>query len=213
MDNDSSPGPDGLGAAFYKCFWSKISPLVLNSLNEAFTTAGQLSISQRKAFITLIHKGKDLSRDNISHYRPISLTNCDYKLGAKILAARLQKVVTKVVSPEQSAYIKGRSISNNLRLIDDIICYTKETNSQGMIVALDFAKAFDSVSKPLIVQMLQKFNFGSNFIDWVQIYKNNTRSCIMYNGWQTEYFATERGIRQGSALRHFFSSYQSKSYP
>ena len=81
-NNCSSPGLDGLTTAWYKVFWTHVGPLLLASLNEAFEN-GSLSISQRRAIIVLIHKGKGLSRDELQNWRPISLTNTDYKILAK----------------------------------------------------------------------------------------------------------------------------------
>ena len=93
MKNDSAPGINGLTTPFYKFFWKDIKYLVTEAFNEAFDI-GNLSISQRRAILTLIHKGKDLSRDQLGNWRPISLTNTDYKILAKSLALRLQKVIT-----------------------------------------------------------------------------------------------------------------------
>ena len=69
MKNDSAPGCDGLTASFFKFFWIHISEMVINSFNEAFIK-GQMSVSQRRAIITLIHKGKNLARDEIGNWRP-----------------------------------------------------------------------------------------------------------------------------------------------
>ena len=91
-------------------FWTHISQLLTLSFNSVFEN-GNLSSSQRKAVITLIHKGKDLARDNLKNWRPISLTNSDYKLLAKCLALRLGDVINDVVSGDQVGYIKGRRVS------------------------------------------------------------------------------------------------------
>ena len=91
-------------------FWARISKLLTLSFNSAFEN-GNLSSSQRKTVITLIHKGKDLARDNLKNWRPISLTNSDYKLLAKCLALRLGDVINDVVSGDQVGYIKGRRVS------------------------------------------------------------------------------------------------------
>ncbi len=200
MKNDSSPGPDGLGAAFYKMFWGKVKPLVLNSLNFAFNESGKLSVSQRKAVVTLLHKGKDLARDKLTCYRPISLTNIDYKIGAKALANRLQSVIAEVVHPDQTAYIKGRGITENIRLIDDILWYVREHDLDGMLLALDFAKAFDSLDRRFIFKAFELMNFGQDFVRWLKVLNNETLSSIMFNGWPTRYFKVERGIRQGCPL-------------
>ena len=79
MKNGSSSGLDGITTAFIKFFWRKFKDMVLNSLNAAFTK-GEMSITQKRAVITLIHKGKQLPRDDLNSWRPISLTNSDYKI-------------------------------------------------------------------------------------------------------------------------------------
>ena len=84
------------------------------SFKSAFEN-GNLSSSQRKAVITLIHKGKDLARDNLENWRPISLTNSDYKLLAKCLVLRLGDVINDVVSGNQVGFLKwgGKLIFND----------------------------------------------------------------------------------------------------
>ncbi len=200
MKNESSPGSDGLGAAFYKMFWQKIKHLVTDSLNYAFSESGTLSVSQRKAIVTLMHKGKDLPRDRITNYRPLSLTNVDYKIGAKSLATRLQSVISSVVHTDQTAYIKGRGVTDNIRLIDDVLWYTREHNLDGILLALDFAKAFDSLDREYILKAFELFNFGDDFLRWLKVFGSDTTSSILYNGWLTEFFKVERGIRQGCPL-------------
>ena len=139
MKNGSAPGSDGLTTAFYKFFWSKIRDMVINSYNESFDE-GKLSSSQRRAIITLIHKGKDLPREMLGDWRPISLTNTNYKIIAKTLALRLQKVIPDLVFEDQVGYIRGRNISTIIRLIDDVIEYIKINNRSGVLLALDFPK-------------------------------------------------------------------------
>ena len=119
LKKDSAPGYDGLTGTFYLAFWSDIGDLVVDSFNEAFNLKC-MSISQRRAIITLIHKGKELSRDDLGNWRPISLTNFDYKILAKILADRFKGVITDVIDDDQTAYIRGRNITTILRLIDDV---------------------------------------------------------------------------------------------
>jgi len=82
--------------------------MVLNSLNAAYTM-GEMSITQKCAVITLIHKGKQLLRDDLNNWRPISLTNSDYKLLAKRLAIHLSSTVSSIVNEDQVRFLKGRS--------------------------------------------------------------------------------------------------------
>ena len=110
VKNASAPGCDGITVEFLKMFWTRISKLLTLSFNSAFENAN-LSSSQRKAVITLIHKGNDLASDNLKNWRPISLTNRDYKLLAKCLALRLGDVINDFVRGDQIGSIKGRRVS------------------------------------------------------------------------------------------------------
>ena len=138
---NKSPGNDGLTVEFYKTFWGILGELLVESLNCAFDH-GELSNSQKQAIITLIEKkGKD--RRQISNWRPISLINLDTKIGSKAIARRLQEVIPDIVHHNQNAYVKGKSIFDAVRAIDDILEFTEREKIQGLMVAIDFKKAFD----------------------------------------------------------------------
>ena len=196
LKNGSSPGLDGLSTEFIKVFWGKLGKHLLLSFTASFQK-GHLSYSQNSAMITLIHKGKDLSKTKLSHWRPISLTNTDYKILAKTLAMRVMGVIDSIVGKDQCAYIKGRNISDNLKVIDDIIEYLKFRDKPGLLLAIDFSKAFDSISRKFMITAFRKFGFGPEFIKWVEVLMHNNRSSIGYNGWVSGDFCVERGIRQG----------------
>ena len=196
MNNGSAPGLDGLTTEFYKVFWIKIKNTLLDSINNAFEK-GHMSNSQSAAVITLIHKGKDLPRDKLNNWRPISLTNTDYKILAKSLSIRLSKVIDKIVDPNQVGFIKGRRVADIIRTIDDITEYLKNENKPGVLMAIDFKKAFDSISKKFMINAFKSFGFGNQFVRWVETIMANTKSSIGYCGWRSEDFNTECGIRQG----------------
>ena len=199
LNNNSSPGIDGLTTSFLKFFWNKLRPVVLQSFQHSFDS-GQLSTSQKRGVISLIHKGKDLSRSDLKNWRPITITNTDYKILSKCLASRIQKVITSIVNSDQSGFIKGRNLSHHIRNIDDIISYSSIKNIPGMLVSLDFAKAFDTVDKEVIICALKQFNFGDNFINMVKTLITDTESCIKNGGWLSSWFKTERGVKQGCCV-------------
>ena len=115
---NKSPGTDGLTAEFYQTFWSGISKFLMDVVNESFK-AGYMGTSPREAVLTLIYKKGD--RNKIKNYRPISLTNIDYKILAFTLFQRIKKVIPSIISDDQTAYVKSRYIGQNKRLIQDII--------------------------------------------------------------------------------------------
>ena len=196
MKNGSCPGSDGLTIEFYKVFWPLIKEFLLPSFNSAFET-GKMSQSQRKAIITLIHKGKDLTKDEMNNWRPISLTNTDYKLLAKTMALSLSDVIVSLVSEDQTGYIKGRNVSTMLRLIDDVTDSMNKQNNSGLLVTLDFFHAFDCISKNFMMSVFKVFGFGENFATWVSVLMSETMSCVNYCGYLSEFFAVGSGIRQG----------------
>ncbi len=199
MKNDSSPGSDGLTVAWYKVFWNKVADLVLDSFLEGFQE-NKLSISQRKGILTLLYKGKGLERDKLTNWRPISLTNVDYKILTKTLANRLKSVMPEIVHEDQNGFIKDRGAHFVIRTISDIIEYTDAKQLPGILVSLDYSKAFDSISKEYMIEAFKIFGFGSNFVRWLEIVNNQSVSCINYCGWLSSWFQLERGIRQGCPL-------------
>ena len=140
--------------------------------------SGKLSISQRRGIITLIPKpNKDTTvLDNL---RPISLLNTDYKILTKVIAKRLEKVLPRIINPDQTGYIKNRYIGENVRLISDIMNYTEENNIPGIALFIDFRKAFDTIERDFINNCLEQFNFGPNIKNWVKILYNNVSSCVL----------------------------------
>ena len=153
---------------------------------------GKMSSSQRQAVITLIEKeGKD--RCNLNNWRPISLLNVDYKIVSKTLAMRVESVIHKLIHIDQSGFVKGRNIAESVRTIQDIIDYTKYKNIPGLLLFLDFEKAFDSLEWNFLFSALKHFNFGPDYINHVKALYSNISSCILNNGPTSKYFLFVEG--------------------
>ena len=147
MASNKSPGTDGLPAEFYKVFLDYVKPFLLNALNCSFTNE-HLSITQRRGLITLVPK-KNKPANLLKNWRPITLLNCDYKIAAKSIANRIKKVLPKIINNDQTGFLKNRTIGENIRLIDSIISYTSTKQIPGLLLFIDFEKAFDSIECPL----------------------------------------------------------------
>ena len=198
MESDKTPGTDGLPAEFYKVFWKDISTILIKSLNYAYEK-DQLSITQRRGIIKLISK-KDAEPYFIKNWRPLTLLNCDYKIAAKSIPNRLKVFLPNLINNDQTGFIKGRFIGENIRLIDSVICYAKEKNIPGLLLFLDFEKAFDTIEWPFIRKTLQYFGFGASIIKWINLFYYRPESCVLNNGWATNFFEIQRGVRQGCPL-------------
>jgi len=198
LKNGKTPGIDGLPPEFYKFFWPDIKHLVTNSLEYGFKK-GVLSSNQKLGVITLIPK-KDKDRNLLKNWRPLSLLTTDYKIITKILALHITKVLPSIINEDQSAYIKGRYIGENIRTIADIIEYCKRKNLTGILLLVDFEKAFDTVRWNFLDETLKKFNFGTIFRKWIRIIYTSITGTVSNNGYFSDYFYILRGVRQGCPL-------------
>ena len=198
FQKNKTPGNDELTNEFYVAFWPLIGKHLVDCVNYSFEF-GELSNSQKQAIITLIEKkGKD--KRLIKNWRPISLINVDTKIISKVLANRLEKVLPNLIHSNQNAFVKGRSIFDAVRSIDDIVDYSKRNGWSGILVAIDFEKAFDTVNFNFLIRTLHKFNFGPSFIQWIRVLYKHSSSCVMNNGFTTGPFPLGRGVRQGDPL-------------
>ena len=140
---EKSPGDDGFTWEFCNCFFELLGRDLVDSFNSAYN-ASEMSISQRRGVITLVPK-EDADLESLNNWRPITLLNLDYKIVSKIIARRIEKVLPLLVCSDQSGFVKGRYIGQNVRLINDILEQTKLQNIPGILLQLDFQKAFDTI--------------------------------------------------------------------
>ena len=198
MKSGKSPGTDGLTTEFYQFFWIDIKHYLLESLNYALEN-GTMSIEQKRGIITLIPK-KEKNRLFLKNWRPITLLNTDYKLLSKVLASRMIEFLPFLVHDDQTGYIKGRFIGCNVRLVEDILILTKLNNIPGILLTIDFEKAFDSINWSFINKSLEAFNFGPKFRSYIKTLYHDISTAIINNGNISDWFTPERGVRQGCPL-------------
>ena len=103
--------------------------------------------------ITLIPKqGKDISL--LQNYRPITLLNTDYKIGAKSIASRVKRILLQVIGVQQTGFLKGRFIGENIRYVLDLTEYSHRYQIPGFVLFVDFEKAFDKLEWCFIYRTL-----------------------------------------------------------
>ena len=211
FQENKSPGEDGFTVEFYKYFFDSVESYLLESLNAAYEV-GKLSISQRRGVITLIPKVESDLLD-LQNWRPITLLNTDYKIASKALARRIETILPKLVHLDQTGFMKERYIGENLRLISDVLEHTKNEDLTGVLVSLEFRKAFDTLEWPFIKSVLNLFNFGESVKRWTSIFYNDVESAVLNNGFATNWFKPTRGVRQGCPYRLIFLFWARKYYP
>ena len=201
FQKNKTPGDDGFSIEFYEAFLDLLGGNLLDCYNEAFHE-NQLSISQRRGIISLIPKSEE-NLNEITYWRPITLLNVDYKILAKIIASRIEPSLPSLIHTDQTGFIKGRYIGQNIRLLDDLMNFTSANKIPGILLFIDFEKAFDTLEWSFLHQTLEIFNFGPKIRTWVSTLYNNIESGVMNGGYMTNYFKVFRGVRQGCPLSPF----------
>lgn len=195
--SDSAPGPDGIPYSYLKHFWPSIGPILVNAWNYSLDT-GQLPPSHKTSYLRLIPKsGKD-SRV-IANLRPITLSNTDHKLITKTYARKLTDLVAGSIGTEQTAYIPGRLINDNVRAMLSTIDLANEENVDGVLVSLDAKKAFDSVDHRYIRRCLAAFGLSCFIPIFNTLYKD-LNSDIIFNNRTIKGYRILKGVKQGDAL-------------
>ena len=85
-------------------------------------------------------------------------------------------------------------------LIHDIMLHTTQNKVPAYLLAIDFEKAFDSVSHVFLQKVLVAFGFGPTFCKWMKIIYKNAQSCVFNGDVSTGYFSNPKGVRQGDPL-------------
>ena len=124
--------------------------------------------------------GKD--RTCLENWRPISLTNVDTKIASKVIATRITKILPEIIHSNQTGYVSGRYTEEAARSILEVMEYTKTFNIPGVLLFIDFEKAFDSLEWNFMFKCLEIFGFGHSLVRWVETFYSNVSSCIINSG-------------------------------
>ena len=140
---NKSPGLDGLPYEVYLRMSHMFVPILTDMFNHWFAQ-GAIPGSVTKGVITLLKKGGRHVWEGLDDYRPITLLNTELKILARVLANRLQLVISDLIGSEQTFAVKGRSIQDNLHLIREVL-EGIEDGTEAALISLDQSKAFDRV--------------------------------------------------------------------
>ena len=199
--NNKCPGIDGLTKEFYCEFFDLLGPLFVELYEEAFRS-GLLNPTARKGIISLLPKPQKNLLE-LTSWRPLTLLCVDFKILSKILAERMKPMLEFLISEEQTGFMKGRQISENLRRTFEIIQYTKTRKIPSMILSIDFYKCFDTISHNAFEGALKCFNFGTSYTRWVMTLFADMQIYNLNFGKLSTPFTKGRGINQGCCLSPF----------
>lgn len=198
MPSNKSPGPDGYSSEFFKLAWPVVGRDFTVAVQSVFKF-GFLPKGLNSTILALIPKKVDSLE--MKDFRPIACCNVLYKVVSKILANRLKLLLPRMISANQSAFIKGRLLMENVLLASELVKdYQKEGISPRCVMKVDISKAFDSVQWDFFFKSLEAIGLPQKFIHWIKLCISTPSFSVQVNGELAGYFQSTRGLRQGCSL-------------
>lgn len=137
----------------------------------------------------------------MNEFRPISCCNVCYKVISKIIANRIKVFLPHLVDENQSAFIQGRCIQDNILLMHNLVkSYQKIRGPSCCAIKVDIMKAFDTVNWDYLMSILTQMNFPHRFRNWIYLCISTSSYSINLNESLTGHFKASRGLRQGDPL-------------
>lgn len=187
-----APGPDGFNFSFVKKAWGFLKDLVLQFFAE-FHENGRLTKGINSTLISLIPKVD--CPTTFKDYRPISMVGCIYKILSKVLANRIKQHLPSIIGEAQAAFVGGKQILDGVLIANEAIHSWKHSTRGGLILKLDFERAYDCVNWGFLVDMMGKVGCGGKWCDWIKECISSVSMSVLINGSATKEFRTQKGIR------------------
>ena len=195
------PRPDNIPVEFYQVCWDIVKDDIM-LLFEHFHK-GELDV-QRLNYGVITLLPKSAGADKIQQFRPICLLRCPYKLITKVLDRRVEKYADKLINRALNAFIKKRNIMDGGMSLHDTLNYTHVKKLVGVVLKIDFEKAYDKVNWEFLLDCHVKHGFTTKWCGWVsQILKNGIVS-VKINDEIGPYIQSAKGVRQCDPLSPFF---------
>jgi hypothetical protein len=194
MEKNKAPGPDGFPAEFYQKFWDIIT-IDLMAMFQAFQQH-DLPLFHLN-FGTVILLPKKENGVQIQQYRPICLLNVSFKIFTKVGMNRVAKVAHSVVRPTQIAFMPGRHILEGVVVLHETIHELHRKKMDGVLLKIDFEKAYDKVRWDFLQQALRMKGFDPTRCRRIQEFISRGSVGIKVNEDIGHYFQTRKRLRQG----------------
>ena len=193
-----APGLSGFSREFFQFFAQDLIGFIMKYVEFSELT-DSLSANQRIGVITLIPKGiKD--KKALKNWRPITLLSTLYKVISGVIASRFRLVLPKIIGLDQKGFVDGRFMGEVTRTLYDTIEDAFNHSKKGIILSVDFEKAFDSVSFSFMEKVIELAGFGPRLRKWIKILLLNFKSHINHAGNLLKLIELGRGARQGDPI-------------
>ena len=194
-----APGISGFSREFYQAFGEDLIGFIMKYIQFS-EQIGILSDNQRIGVITLLPKGKK-DKKSLKNWRPITLLSTLYKVISGVIGNRFKKFLPEIIGLGQEGFVDGRYMGEVTRLLYDTIHDAYSTKGKkGVIMSIDFEKAFDSVSFSFMEKVIETAGFPKIMQTWVKILLKGFKSHINHAGNLLKLIELGRGARQGDPI-------------
>nr|XP_016504508.1 PREDICTED: uncharacterized protein LOC107822473 [Nicotiana tabacum] len=198
MNPDSAVGLDGYNGIFFQTCWNIAKQNIMDFVAEFFNEK-ELTKFYTHTCLALIPKVENHS--TFSDLRPISLSNYTNKTISRIISRRLNPLLNKLVSRNQSDFISSRLITENVMLTQKIIHNISKMNTgKNIVLKLDMAKTYDRMSWTFLVAVLKRFGFSDAWINSIWRLISNVWYSVLISRSKNRFFSSSQGLKQGDAL-------------
>ncbi|WZZ65076.1 hypothetical protein YC2023_076446 [Brassica napus] len=198
LNPNKAPGPDGLTSAFFKASWETIGLEVVAAIKNFFAS-NFLPATTNATILSLVPKFPGASK--VTDYRPISCLNTIYKVISRLLVKKLKPMLSTLILPSQTAFVKGRLLIENTTLAGELVNgYHKNKGPKRITIKVDIAKAFDTLSWEFLFSCLEGLHLPQRFIRQIKACVCTSSYMVGYNGSVHGFFKGKRGLRQGDPL-------------
>lgn len=197
LAKNKASGPDGLPNEFAQIYWEEVKDEIMDLIIAFYNHVLDLKPINRGNVIMIPKKE---GANSVHDFRPISVINLVPKIISKMLANRLRRALPDLISPYQTAFVKGRFIAENFIATRELLHHVTGSKRPALLAKIDFSKAFDSIQWFFLIKVMHARGFPEKWIRWISAMLCTASSRVVINGDRGEYFMHKRGLRQGDPL-------------